>query len=415
MTTSPAAVRTPTAARTFWRFWFASTVSRTGSNMTSVALPLVALTGLHATTFQVTLLAAATQAAWLFLGLPAGVIVQRFPLRTTQVTMDLIRAVAMGSVPVAWWLDRLTFPHLLLTALITSLATVLFDIGNSTFLPALVSKDELAARNSLISGTEAVSQTGAPSLGGLLIKAVGAANVLLIDSVSYLLSALTLWTLPERRPTAGTHESAWRLIREGCAFVVRHPVMRPCMFWATASNFCTAALLALTPLYLVREAGASATVVGLVLAADGLGSLIGSLLATRLAARLGTARAMIVAGFAGGALALVMPLTTTPDNVHFFVIGNAGAAMAVVIGSIITRTHRQVESPPELLSRVMATVRFISWGVLPLGALVSGVLADAFGLRAALWIVCAGFVFTPFVLVMSPVRNRRNLSEESHG
>ncbi|NEE19643.1 MFS transporter, partial [Streptomyces sp. SID7499] len=83
----------------------------------------------------------------------------------------------------------------------------------------------------------------------------------------------------------------------------------------------------------------------------------------------------------GGALALVIPLTTGQGNIGFFIVGNAAVAAAVVIGSILTRTHRQVESPPELLSRVMATVRFISWGALPLGALVSGVLADSLGLR----------------------------------
>ncbi|WP_406119529.1 MFS transporter [Streptomyces sp. NBC_00989] len=411
MTTSQAATRGTNDSRTFWRFWFASTVSSAGSNMTSVALPLVALTNLHATTSQVTLLAAASQAAWLFLGLPAGVIVQKVPLRGLQVTMDLVRMTAMGSVPVAWWLDRLTFVHLLLTALITSLATVLFDVGSSTFLPALVSKDELTARNSLISGTDAVNSTGAPSLSGVLIKVVGAVDVLLIDSVSYLLSAATLWTLPERRPKAQPQVPVWTLIREGCLFVLRHPVMRPCMIWAALSNFCTAALMALTPLYLVREVGASSTVVGLVIASDGVGALFGSMVAARLAARIGTARAMIVSAVAGGVLALLIPMTTTRGTIGFFVIGNAGVAMALVIGSIMARTHRQVESPPDLLSRVMATVRFISWGALPLGALLSGVLANAFGLHTALWMVCAGFLFAPVVLVMSTVRKLRDLSE----
>lgn len=411
MTISPSSTGTRTDSRTFWRFWFASTVSRTGSNITAVALPLVALTNLHSTTFQVTLLAAASQAAWLLLGLPAGVIVQKVPLRGLQVTMDLVRLVAMGSIPVAWWLDGLTFGHLLLTALVTSLASVLFDIANSTFLPALVSKEELTARNSLISGTEAVTQTGAPSVSGLLIKVMGAVNVLVIDCVTYLISAVVLWTLPERRPKALPQVPVGALIREGCAFVMRHPVMRPCVIWATVSNFFTAALMALTPLYLVREVGASSTVVGLVIAADGVGSLIGSMVATRISARLGTARAMIVSGVVGGALALVIPVTTTLGSIGYFIVGNAAVAMAVVIGSIITRTHRQVESPPELLSRVMATVRFISWGALPLGALLSGVLASALGLRPALWMVCAGFLLAPLVLIMSTVRKLHDLSE----
>ncbi|WP_435597740.1 MFS transporter [Streptomyces anulatus] len=403
--------QTATDTRMFWRFWFSSTVSRTGSNITAVALPLVALSTLDASIFQVTLLAAASQAAWLLLGLPAGVIAQKVPLRGLQVSMDLVCAVAMGSIPVAWWLDHLTFGHLLFTALITSLATVLFEIANATYLPALVSKDELTARNSLISATEAVTQTGGPSVSGLLIKIVGAVNVLVIDSISYLVSAVVLWTLPERRPKALPHVPMGALIREGCAFVMRHPVMRPCVIWATVNNFFTAALMALTPLYLVREAGSSPTVVGLVIAADGVGSLMGSLIAGRLSARVGTARAIIVSGVFGGALALVIPLTTGQGNIGFFIVGNAAVAAAVVIGSILTRTHRQVESPPELLSRVMATVRFISWGALPLGALVSGVLADSLGLRPALWTVCAGFLLAPLVLMTSTVRKLRDLSE----
>ncbi|WP_318309963.1 MFS transporter [Streptomyces californicus] len=411
MTMDQATVGNTRDTRTFWRFWTASTVSRAGSNMTTVALPLVALTNLQVSTFQVTLLAAASQAAWLLLGLPAGVIVQKVPLRRMQVAMDLIRMTALGSIPVAWWLDRLTFTHLLLSALVTSLATVLFDIGNSTFLPALVSKDELTARNSLISGTEAVSQTGAPSLSGLLVKVMGAVDVLVIDTVSYALSAAILRTLPERTPAPRPKVPAWRLIREGCAYVVRHPVMRPCVGWAMVSNFFTAGLMALTPLYLVREVGTSSTVVGLVIAADGVGSLLGSMVTTRLTRRWGTARAMVVAALFGGVVALVIPLTTSPASIGFFIVGNAGVAMAVVIGSIVARTHRQVESPPELLSRVMATVRFISWGALPLGALLSGVLAEAFGLRPALWAVCAGFLLAPAVLLTSKVRGLRNLSE----
>jgi MFS family permease len=415
MTTQTPAAHTANSASIFWRFWLAMTVSRAGSNITLVALPLVALTVLDATAFQVTLLAAAGQAAWLVLGLPAGVIVQRYPLRSLQVTMDFARMVAMGSIPVAWWLDRLTYAHLLLVALITGLASVLFDIGNSTFLPAVVDKEELSARNSLISGTEAVAQTGGPSVSGLLVQLVGPVGVLVIDAASYLVSAVTLRTLPERRPEPQLYTPARQLIREGWSFVVRHPVMRPCMIWATVVNFVSAALVALTPLYLVREVGVSATVVGVVVAMDGAGALIGSAVATRLAVRVGTARAVIVAGLAGGILALVIPLTTTLGNVYFFMLGNAGFAFAVVVGSIMARTHRQMESPPELLSRVMATVRFVSWGALPLGAVFSGLLASTVGLRPALWFVCAGALFAPLLLLMSPVRNRRDLSGVQEG
>ncbi|MEV1081981.1 MFS transporter [Streptomyces sp. NPDC050211] len=403
----------PSTAGLFWRFWLATTTSRTGSMLTTVALPLVALTAFDASALQVTLLAAAGQVSWLLLGLPAGVIVQSCPLRTLQVTLELVRMTAMGSVPLAWLLGVLTYPHLIVVALIGGSATVLFDIASSTFLPSVVDKEELIARNSLVSGTDAVTQTGGPSLSGILIPIMGPVGVLALDSVSNLLSALVLRTLPQRRAGMQTREKAMVLIKEGWRFVARHPVMRPCMIWATAVNFVSAALVALTPLYLVREAGASATLVGLVIAMDGVGALLGSLVATRLADWFGTARAIWGAGVLGGALALLIPLTTSAGTVWYFAIGNGGFAFGVVIGSIMARTHRQTESPAELLPRVMATVRFVSWGALPAGAAVSGVLATALGLRPALWVVCVGALVAPVTLLLTRVRGLRDLASES--
>lgn len=401
----------PSSSGLFWRFWWAASISGAGSAMTAVALPLVAVTLLDASALQVTLLAAAGQAAWLFLGLPAGVIVRRCPLRGLQVALDLVRMAAIGSVPVAWWLGHLGYPHLVLVALVTSSATVLFDIGSSTFLPAVVDKAELNARNSLMSGTEAVTMTGGPSLSGLLVQLFGPVGVLAVDAVSYLASAVTLRTLPERRPEPQPPTRPTQLIREGWNFVVRHPVMRSCMIWATAANFVTAGLVALTPLYLVRVAHVSAGVVGVMLAMEGVGGLIGSAFATRLARRIGTARTMIVAGFAGGLLTLLTPLTTGLGTIYFYAVGYAAFACGVVMGSIVARTHRQTESPADLLSRVMATVRFVSWGALPLGAAGSGLLAAAVGLRPALVVFCAGSLLPPLILLLSPVARRRDLGD----
>ncbi|MBQ1050203.1 MFS transporter [Micromonospora sp. C51] len=393
----------------FWRFWLASTAAKTGLALTLVALPLVALTVLGASTVQVTMLAAAGQVAWLLLGLPAGVIVQKCPLRALQVTLGLVRVAAMGSVPLAWLFGVLTYSHLVVVALISGFATVLFDVSSSTYLPSVVDKEELSGRNSLVSGTEAVIHTGGPSLSGVLIHLMGPVGILALDSLSNLLSALILRTLPERRSGRKTQTKAVVLVKEGWHFVVRHPVMRPCMIWATAVNFVSAALLALTPLYLVREAHSSATVVGLVIAMDGVGALLGSVVATRLAGRIGTARAIWSSGLLGGAFALLIPLTTSTGTVFFFAIGNAGFAFGVVIGSIMARTHRQTESPPELLPRVMATVRFVSWGALPAGSALSGVLGAVLGLRPALWLVCAGALMAPMIILLSRIGGLRDL------
>lgn len=394
----------------FWRFWAAATVSGAGTAVTALALPLVALTVLDATAFEVALLAAAGQVSWLLLSLPAGVVAQRVPLRRLQVTLDLVRFATLGSLPLAWWLGTLTYPHLLFAALVTGAATVLFDIGNSTFLPAVVPARQLAARNSVMSGTHAVTDTGGPSLGGVLIGATGPVGALVVDAASYLTSAVLLRTLPESRPAPRTGESALRLMREGWRYVTRHPVMRPCMIWATAANFVNAALLALTPLYLVREAGLDAVQLGLVLAMDGVGALAGAAVAVRVTTRLGTARGIILADLAGGALLLLAPLTTSAGDAYWFALGNAGFAFGSVIGSITTRTYRQTQSPPQLLSRVMATVRFVSWGALPLGALTAGLLATYAGAHTALWIVCAAALLPSLYLFSTGVGRHRDLA-----
>ncbi|MEU6934370.1 MFS transporter [Streptomyces sp. NPDC046374] len=393
----------------FWRYWGAATVSGAGTAVTALALPLVALTVLDATAFEVALLAAAGQVSWLLLSLPAGVVAQRVPLRRLQVTLDLVRFAALGSLPLAWWLGTLTYPHLLFAALVTGAATVLFDIGNSTFLPAVVPARQLAARNSVMSGTHAVTDTGGPSLGGVLIGVTGPVGALVVDAASYLASAVLLRTLPESLPAPRTGESPLRLMHEGWRYVTRHPVMRPCMIWATAANFLNAALVALTPLYLVREAGLDAVQLGLVLAMDGVGALAGAAVAVRVTTRLGTAWGIIAADLAGGALLLLAPLTTSAGDAYWFALGNAGFAFGTVIGSITTRTYRQTQSPPELLSRVMATVRFVSWGAMPLGALTAGLLATHTGAHTALWTVCAAAFLPPLYLLSTGVGRHRDL------
>src|SRR6266568_2107448 len=236
--------RKPTSL--FFRYWPATAISGAGSAMTAVALPLTAMLVLNASAFEVSLITAASYVAWIVLGLPAGVITQRLPLRTMQVTMDLTRAVAIGSVPLAWWLGHLTVAQLALVALVMSCATVLFDVSNSTFVPAVVDHADLTSRNSLLSGTDAVTQLGGPSLGGVLVQLLSAPTTLLVDAVSYLVSAVLLRTLPAgvlQRPASSPRIST--MIREGWRFVIGHPVMRPCAAVAAIINFVSGGLMAL--------------------------------------------------------------------------------------------------------------------------------------------------------------------------
>lgn len=396
----------------FWRYWTASTVSQAGDAVTTVALPLLAVGALQASAFEVSLLPAAQYAAWIAIGLPAGVIVQRLPLRGTQVVMDLLRAAAIVSVPVAYALGVLHLAQLVVVALVIGLATVVFDVGNSTFLPTIVSKDELTARNSLSSASTSATQLGGPSLGGVLVQFCGAALSLVVDAVSYLVSALLLWSLPRAAPpeAPAERESTVALIKEGWRFVAHHTVIRPCAAAATLTNFILGGLMALTPVFLVRTLHAPASLVGLLIAAEGLGSLVGATLTTRLANRLGSARTLVCGTFAGAAFALLMPLAQTGWGLLLFALGSMGFGAAAVIMSILTRTHRQTVTPIELLPRVMATVRFISWGAIPVGALVAGAAATALGNRGAVWVMCALAFLAPLALWSSPIRRMRDLA-----
>ncbi|BCJ53737.1 MFS transporter [Actinoplanes sp. NBRC 14428] len=396
----------------FWRWWAAGTTSGLGSAIGGVALPLTALAVLDATPFEMGLIAAARYAAWLVIGLPAGVIVQRLPLRGTQIGADLARAAAVGSVPLAWWAGQLTVAHLVATALVISFANVLFDVANATFLPEIVGRDQLQSRNSLTSGTHAATELGGPSVGGVIVQVLGAVPTLLVDAVSYVASAVLLRTLPARR---AVRPDRWppmgAMIREGFGYVVRHPAMGPGMWAATAVNFVCGAQLALYPLYLVRELHAAPGLVGVLLAADGAGTLIGAALTTRFTDAVGTARGLIVSGFVATAGALLVPWGAGLTAYACFVLGNLAFAAGVVVLSVTTRTYRQIASPPELLSRVMATVRFVSWGAIPVGGLTAGALAGPLGARPTLLALGAVTVCAPLVWLFSPVRGLRDLTD----
>lgn len=396
----------------FWTYWSAATISSVGSAVSTVALPLVAVSVLHASAFEVGLLTAASYVGWLVLGLPAGVIVGRLPLRGTQVAMDLVRALALAGIPLAWWLGVLTLAHLVLAALVISFANVLFDVGSMTLLPALVPKEQLTARNSLTSATHATTQLAGPSLGGLLVQVLGAVPAVFVDAASYLASAVLIGRLPRRDvPQPATRTPVGTMIREGWHYVTRHPVMSPCMWAATAVNFVCGALLALTPLYLVRVLHAPAWLVGVLIATEGLGALVGAALTPRLSHRVGSARAIMLAGLLGAGFALLMPAGSGTTGMLLFGVGNAGFAAGVVVLSINTRTYRQTQSPPVLLSRVMATVRFVSWGAIPIGSLTAGAVATRLGTHSALWLTCAATVIPLVILWLSPVRTRRQLDE----
>jgi MFS family permease len=232
--------------------------------------------------------------------------------------------------------------------------------------------------------------------------------------VSYLVSAALLRRLPDRTMPTSDRPPMREMIREGWDYVTRHPIMGPCMWDATATNFVCGGQMALFALYLVRDLEAPAGLVGFLLAAEGIGSLLGAALVPLVVRRFGSARACLAGGIVSVGGAFLIPVGQGVPGLVAFAAGNVVFAVGVVVLSTTTRTYRQIASPPEMLSRVMATVRFVSWGAIPVGGLAAGVLATWLGAREAL-VVLAGFaVLSPVILLASPVRHLRDFPTDPH-
>ncbi len=184
----------------FRQLFVADTVSQVGTQVTMLALPLAAVLILHATAFEVGLLTAAETAAFLFIGLPAGAWVDRMRRRNVMITNDLLRAALLGSVPLAWWMGWLSMPQLYIVALGHGFATVFFDVAYQSYLPHLVGRDNLMEGNSKLQGVQSVSMFAGPTAAGFLIQLLTAPYAILIDSASFVGSALFVGRIRKREP-----------------------------------------------------------------------------------------------------------------------------------------------------------------------------------------------------------------------
>lgn len=400
--------------RDFALLWTGFTVSAFGTAVTTVALPLVALVTLDASTFEVGVVTAATVVAWLLFGLSAGVWVDRFPHRPLLVFCDAVRAVAILSVPIAAAFDVLTLAQLVLVAFVISVGSVFFDIGFQTYVPEVLDSSHLIVANSRLQGSESVAQVGGPPLGGALVGAIGAPATMLVDAASYVVSGISILSIrtPDAPVQPPGESRMLAQIREGLSFVVRDPVLRPLTICASVLNLFGVALETLAVVFLVRTLDIPTALVGVLLAANGAGGVLGAFAAGALSTRIGGARALRVAVVAGPLLALLTPLASEGPRLVLFAAGMMGISAFTVVFSVIARTYRQLTTPPRLLGRVTATIRFVSWGVLPFGALLAGGLGEAFGTRTALWVICASFLLTPVPVLLSPLRRARDLPGE---
>jgi len=399
--------------RNFRLLWIGETVSTAGSAMAVVGIPLLAVTVLHAGTFAVAVLTAAAYLPWLVIGLPAGAWVDRLPTRPLMITCDVISALLFASLPAAAWIGVLSTGQVVAVALLAGAANVFFATAYQICLPSLVTKAELVEGNAKLQGAASVAAIGGRGAAGLAAEAIGAVPALLVNAASFLVSAGCLLRIrpPVPGPSAPARARPARRasVGEGIRFVARDPYLRPLTFYGAVANLAYTGNLALVVVFLVRVVGLGAAAVGLLTAASGIGSLLGALFAVPLARVFGTARALILACLGSGLAGLLIPLTGPGPRIACYVAGSATVAGGIAAGNVIVRSFLQGYTPPSMLGRVTASMRFLGQGAVPLGALLAGALGASLGVRIGLWAVLAIYAGSGSFLLTSPICTVRNL------
>jgi MFS family permease len=381
----------------------ATAVSRVGTQVSVIALPLAAVVVLNASTFEAGLLTAAETAAFLLIGLPAGVWVDRLGPRPIMLGADLVRAVIILSIPVAAALDLLTLPHLYLIAFVVGVATVLFDVGHLSYVPILVGRERLMAANSRIEAVDYTAFTVGPGLGGGLVQLLTAPVALVVDAASYVLSWLFVSRIRGRPTGSGGHERMWPQIRSGIDVVVRSPALRAVMVAGAMLMLFDTAWMAIQPVFLVREIGLPPVVYGVLLALGSAGGLAGALSADRVVRRFGMVRVLRLSFAITTPFMLLMPFAEKDWRVLLYALGAFTSYFGAAVFNVAQVTLRQVVAPPDLLGRVNATMRFAMWGAMPLGGLAGGALGQVLGVRAALWVFALGTLAAAIPLVAAPL------------
>jgi MFS family permease len=399
----------------FRQLFFADTISQVGSQVTMLALPLVAVLALNATPLEVGVLAACETAAFALLALPAGAWVDRMRRRNVLIAGDLGRALVLTSVPVAWWAGVLTMPQLYAVGLLTGILTVFFDVAYQSYLPHLVGKENLVEGNAKLEVVRNVTQIGGPTAAGLAIQALTAPVAVLADAISFVGSALFVGLIRKRedKPERGPDAHLGREILEGLRFVFGNRLLRSIAACTGSSNLFSAITFSMAIIFFVRVLGLSPGAIGLIFSIGSIGGLLGAFLTGRVTRWLGQGPTIWISAVVFGLFGLLFPLAQRGWLLYVAVFGFAMAGISVVIYNVTQVSFRQGLTPDRLLGRMNATMRFLVWGTLPLGGLIGGFLGSTVGIRPTLWIGAIGGALAFLPVFFSPLRTMRELPKGS--
>ncbi len=352
-------------------------------------------------------LAALGSASALLFSLVAGVIVDRIPRRPVLIGADIGRAALLSTIPLAAVMHWLTYWHLVVVAALTGILTVLFDVAYQSYLPSVVGEESLAEGNRILGMSSAGAEILGPGITGILVTAISGPRAIGIDALSFLVSSASVCAIRGREtrrvPSVQSHWLDEALA--GAAVIRARPLLRALAFRAMTAFLFMGAAYSFYYLYAVRNLRMTPTALGFTIALGGVGGLLGAWLAERISNRLGTGRAFFTAAILMGFGYLLIPCAGLYPRRAFLFLGaqQLFGDFAWTLYAVNEIVLRQRVTPPELLGRVNAAMQIATRGMLPIGALIAGVLTTSISVQSVMWIGAVGILASGIWLW--PVRN----------
>ncbi|MFY1671058.1 MFS transporter [Plantactinospora sp. WMMB334] len=386
--------------------WIANTAGQFGTRIGSVALPMLAISVLAASPWELGLLAAVQSAGILLVGLPVGAFVDRIRRRRLMVGADIARALLLAGAAIGAWTGLLNLAALFAVVLGVGIATACAELAQQAFLPRLVGTGHVVEANSRLQTSNAAAAATGPGLAGGLVGLLGAAGAMLVTATTFVASLAALLRMRHREPPAPATPRRHLLaeIGEGMRLVLTDPILRAIALCTSSANLFMAAAASQLVIFLVRVVGLSPFVVGILLAASGVGGVLGAATARRWVALLGQPRAIWLSLLVTQPFALLLPLSGRDGaRLLLFLLGWLVVGYGGALYNVLQVSYRQATCPDRLLGRVQACNRFLAWGTLPLGGLLGGTLGGWLGPRGALLVAAAGLVASTSWLTLSPL------------
>ncbi len=391
----------PHLPATFNRLAWSNLSAQSAEQIALAAAPIVAVLTLGVGEGQTGLLQTALTLPFILFAIPAGLLADRISRRRLMAGAEALRAAALLGILILIGLDWLTLPLLALLGFVAVCGTVAYSVAAPALVPSLVTPRLLPAANARIELARTIAFASGPALGGVLVGWLGAAPAFGAAAALSIVAVVLLSGIyePARQPAAQRHPL--QDIREGAAFVLHHPLLRPVFITQFIFNTASFLLLAVFVPYAVRRLGLSATGVGTVLSMYGVGMVVGALVATRVMRKLAFGIVIGLGPVTGFVAAIVMALTTVMPSpilagASFFLLG-----VGPILWVISTTTLRQSVTPPRLLGRVSA-INIMSYGARPLGSALGAIVGGFYGAEACLYLAVAIFGAQALVILLSP-------------